>query len=128
MLLSTALVAPPNMPKAAGFAETYLQFVRLARAVRDIPPMDAMEERILGGLAAKWAAGERVRVLEAMDLDVASSPTTVHRRLRSLREKGLITFADDQADSRIKYIVPTGQAWSYFTKLGQAVEKAARKK
>lgn len=115
------------MPKSEGFAETYLQFVRLARAIHDVPSMDAMEERILSGLAAKWAAGESVRVLEAMDLDVASSPTTVHRRLRSLREKGLITFADDQTDSRIKYIVPTMLARSYFAKLGKAIEKAARK-
>lgn len=116
------------MPKSAGFDETYLQFVRLARAIHDVPSMDAMEERILNELAAKWATGQRVRVLEAMDLDVASSPTTVHRRLRSMREKGLITFADDQSDSRIKYIVPTTLARSYFAKLGQAINKAARKK
>jgi hypothetical protein len=116
------------MPKSEGFSETYLRFVRLARAIRQAPAMDAMEERILDGLAAQWADGVNVRVLEAMDLDVATSPTTVHRRLRSLREKGLITFADDPADSRIKYIVPTAQARAYFAKLGQAIDKAARNK
>ncbi|WP_076999993.1 hypothetical protein [Variovorax sp. KK3] len=118
----------PLMLKSAEFAATYLQFVRLARSIRNAPVMDAMEERILNGLAAKWAAGETVRVLEAMDLDVASSPTTVHRRLRSLREKDLITFADDQGDSRIKYIVPTAQARAYFAKLGQVIDKVARQK
>ena len=127
MLLSNSLAAAPNMPKSEGFAETYLNYVRLVHAIRNLPVMDAMEERILNGLAAKWALGETVRVLEAMDLDVASSPTTVHRRLRSLREKGLLTFADDQTDSRIKYIIPTALARSYFAKLGQAMERAAHK-
>ncbi|WP_181360717.1 hypothetical protein [Variovorax sp. WS11] len=127
-MVSTEPARRAAMLKTAGSAATYLQFVRLARALRDIPLMDAMEERILNGLAAKWAAGESVRVLEAMDLDVASSPTTVHRRLRSLREKGLVTFADDHGDSRIKYIVPTAQARAYFAKLRQVIDKVARKK
>ena len=66
-------------------SQTYLRFLNLVSAIRNLPAfpaLDAMEERILNGLAATWATGTKVTVLEAMELTQDTSPTTVHRRRR----------------------------------------------
>ena len=52
----------------------------------------------------------------------------VHRvTLKSLRERGLIDLKEDDSDNRVKYVVPTRATQAYFAKLGQALDKAARK-
>ena len=35
------------------------------------------------------------------------SPSTVHRRLKTLRAKGMIMLVNDTTDSRTKYVMPT---------------------
>lgn len=114
------------MTKASNLSQAYLRFLNLASAIRGLPTLDAVEERVLNGLAATWATGAKVTVLEAMELTADSSPTTVHRRLKSLRQKGLIELREDEADSRVKYVEPTEAAQTYFAKLGQCLDKAAR--
>jgi DNA-binding MarR family transcriptional regulator len=110
-------------------SQTYLRFLNLVSAIRGLPAfpaLDALEERILNGLAATWATGTKVTVLEAMELTLNTSPTTVHRRLKSLRQKGLIELREDEVDSRIKYVMPTEIAKTYFDKMGQCLDMAAR--
>jgi DNA-binding MarR family transcriptional regulator len=52
------------------------------------------------------------------------SPSTVHRRLKTMRKKGLIDLAVDEIDNRIKYIVHTNLTDKYFSHLGQCLAKA----
>ena len=109
------------------YSLTYLKFLNLLRAVRDIPSfpsIDPVEERLLNTLAAIWHAGEKVTVLEAMSLSSEISSTTAHRRLKTLRGKGLIALNTDESDSRVKYVVPTDLAQRYFAALGQALARA----
>jgi DNA-binding MarR family transcriptional regulator len=54
------------------------------------------------------------------------SATTAHRRLKTLRKKGMIELDVDKLDSRVKYVVPTELARKYFVALGQAIDKAAQ--
>ena len=49
------------------------------------------------------------------------SPSTVHRRLKTLRKKGFINLDVDQIDNRIKYIVHTDLTNRYFSHLGQCL-------
>ncbi|WP_211260323.1 winged helix-turn-helix domain-containing protein [Xenophilus azovorans] len=117
------------MPKTENLSQTYLRFLNLANAIRSLPlfpALDAVEERVLNVLAATWATGAKLTVLEAMQLQVDSSATTVRRRLQTLRQKGLIEFQPDQTDSRIKYVMPTAVAQNYFSKLGRCLDMAAR--
>jgi len=116
------------MTKPDVLSQNYWRFLNLVSAIRGLPKLDAVEERVLNGLAAIWATGAKVTVLQAMELALDTSPTTVHRRLKSLREHGLIDLQEDATDSRIKYIVPTNAAKAYFAKLGQALEMAARQR
>lgn len=108
-------------------SQIYLRFLHLAHAVRSLPAfpaMDALEERFLNVLAASWHAGEPVSVLEAMRMLPDVSSTTAHRRLKTLRAKGMISLQADKGDSRIKYVTPTDTAHRYFAKMGQMLDKA----
>ncbi len=54
-----------------------------------------------------------------------ASASTVHRRLKTLRLKGMLDLQLDEDDNRVKYIVPTELANAYITALGQSVVMAA---
>ena len=116
-----------SKPKDASL--TYLRFLNLVSAVRSLPAfpaLDAVEERVLNGLAAVWAIGARVTVLEAVRLMPDVSPSTMHRRLKVLQRKGLIVLRDDARDSRVRIVEPTALATEWFSRLGQCLNQAAR--
>ena len=108
----------------------YLKFLSLVEATRGLsafPALDALEDRLLGLLAAAWHEDRKPTVMEAMAISADMSPTTVHRRLKSLRKKGLIMLTYDDVDNRIKYIEPTDKATQYFAQLGQCLSQAVTK-
>jgi DNA-binding MarR family transcriptional regulator len=115
------------MKKETEYSSIYLRFLNLIQAIQELPgfpQVDPVEERLLNALAASWHNERRVTVLEAMGLTLNVSPTTLHRRLKSLRAKGLIGLQTDQADTRIKYVVPTEKTQAYFTALGRCLNEA----
>ena len=61
------------------------------RAVKESMPANAdpIEEQLLNLLGALWYEGKKVTVLEAMDLLPEISSSTMHRRLKTLRQKAL---------------------------------------
>lgn len=108
-------------------SRAYLRFLSLVHAIREIPTfpaMDPVEERLLTMLAAVWHVEKKISVLQAMSLTDEISATTAHRRLKTLRKKGMIELDTDKTDSRIKYVVPTELTKHYFVTLGQALDKA----
>ena len=108
-------------------SSTYLRFLNLVQAVRtlpDFPELDPVEERLLNLFAAVWHSGKQITVLQAMGMSTDVSSTTAHRRLKSLRKKGVITLVPDEADNRIKYVQPTGVAHQYFSQLGKCLDQA----
>jgi hypothetical protein len=108
----------------------YLKFLNLVQAIREMPvfpQMDPVEERLFNTFATAWHAGRQITVLEAMGMLPDISSTTAHRRLKTLRSKGWIAFQTDESDGRIKYVVPTEQATHYFSRLGEALDKARAK-
>jgi DNA-binding transcriptional ArsR family regulator len=117
------------MSKPQAKQNAYLKFLSLVQALRDTPTfpvIDATEERLLQQLATAWAAGKQVTVLEAMQMETDTSPATIHRRLKSLRKKGIIELAVDEADNRVKYVKPTALAADYFAQINQALFAATR--
>ena len=114
------------MVNQSKYSATYLRFLNLVQAIREIPTfpaMDPVEERLLTLLASVWHLEKKISVLEAMSLTNEISATTAHRRLKTLRKKGMIDLDTDQVDSRVKYVVPTALAKQYFTTLGQALDR-----
>ena len=121
------MIKPMSTPSK--FSTTYLRFINLIQAIREIPSfpaMDPVEERLLNLLASVWHVGKQISVLEAMGLSTDISATTAHRRLKTLRSKGLIALDVDKVDSRIKYVVPTELATQYFATMGQALDRAQK--
>ncbi len=105
----------------------YCKFVNLVAATRrlpGIPEIDAVEDRILAFLARSWYAGDRISVVEAMHGMPEISPSTVQRRLKALRSKGLLRVENDEQDNRLKYVQPTDLSMRYFAALGQCMRKA----
>ena len=108
---------------------SYLRFLNLMQAVRTLPvfpSLDALEERLLNVLAASWAQDKQITVLTATALLDDTSATTVHRRLKSMRSKGLIDLQVDTVDYRVKYVVPTALTQRYFSELGACMQKATQ--
>lgn len=117
------------MSKNDELSQTYIRFLNLVAAVRklpSVPGLDAIEEKVLNGLATAWADGRKVTVLQAMDMPSDTSPTTVHRRLKTLRQKGLIRLQEDESDNRTKFVVPTDLTRAYFARMGQCVRTATK--
>ena len=118
------------MSKSSKASSTYLRFLNLVQAVRALPSfpsMDPVEEKLLNLFAVAWHSGKPLTVVEAMGMAQDVSPATVHRRISTLREKGLITFDIDIKDNRVKYIVGTAATQAYFTDLGKCLDQAQSK-
>jgi len=111
-------------------AAAYLKFLNLVQAIRSQPSfpfIDPVEEKLLNLFAAAWHEGKPLTVVAAMGMLEGISPSTVHRRLAGLKEKGLVELEQDGLDSRIKYIVSTPTADAYFAQLGKCLDMASKK-
>ncbi len=112
-----------------GLAEAYFRFLNLSQAVQGLssqPQLDADEEQMLNTLSLHWYQEKTLSVTEAMQLAHLGSPATLHRRIMSLRNLGLIEIAAAEDSTRTKLLVPSSKALSYFKRLGQSIEKAAK--
>jgi len=117
------------MNKLKNSSSTYTRFLRLVQAIRDLPTfpaLDPLEERLLNQLASKWHEGTKITVLQAMEMSADASAATVHRRLKTLRQKGMLALTGHETDSRIRYLVPTELTTQYFARMGQCMDKALR--
>ena len=107
---------------------TFLKYISSALAVsgtQNFPELDSVEERLLHYYATTWHLDKLTTVIEAMHATPEISPSTVHRRLKSLRKKGYIGLRIDDIDTRIKYIVQTEQCKQYFAHLGECIVSAS---
>ncbi len=118
------------MSKSSASSAAYLKFLRLAQALRQMPSfpaLDPLEERFLNDLAGAWHDGRQVTVLEAMQISADASARTLHRRLKSMQDKGVLSLTADTQDSRIKYITPTPATQRYFAAMGNCLRAASQK-
>ena len=111
-----------TMPNNAFFRFAHL--MRAARSMPGMPAIDPVEERMLNALSEYWRVDSAPSVLEAMQLNFGVSPTTVHRRLKTLHRKGLIELAAQADDSRCKRVLPTSLAMDYFGRLSECMAEA----
>jgi hypothetical protein len=114
--------------KSSRGAEVYLRFLQLAEAVRGLPtlpPLDPLEERILGWIAGVAQQGGRLSVRDMLAHEEFGAPATIHSRLKSMRAKGWITLADTE-DTRRKQIELTREALAHFARLSRLMVKAAK--
>jgi len=105
----------------------FVRFINLMRAIEVLPSgmtLDPQEERLMQELALHWSRGESVTVLSAMNMLAGASPSTVQRRLKTLRSKGLLSFEPSAQDARVRHVVATEQGQAYFTRMGELMREA----
>ena len=109
-------------------SKLYLRFLRIARAVEiqntPINNIDSTALLLLNEIAVQHLDGKNITVTEAMLLSNIASPATVHRKLDELREAGLIEQVFEGKNRRTKYLVPTKEADTYFSKMSKAITSA----
>ena len=81
--------------------------IALATSVTMHNVLDPVEQRVVEHLASVWSAGLEVPVLDVMLSIPSLSPSTIHRRLKALRSRDLLTLVPHEKDSRIKFVTPT---------------------
>jgi|688.fasta_scaffold170401_3 DNA-binding MarR family transcriptional regulator len=109
---------PPN---------AFVRFLNLMHAISVLPvgiKLDPQEERVMQELGLRWGRGDSVTVLAAMNMMPEASPSTVQRRLKSLRAKGLLSFESAPHDARVRHVVPTSQATAYFDGMSDLMQRA----
>ncbi len=104
----------------------YLKLVEAIRGFANFPTLDPVDERLLNQFAALWDSDTKVTIMEALRMSPDVSERTVHRRLKTLREKGWIGFIDDAHDERIRYITTTPQTERYFASMGDCLDLAVK--
>jgi len=100
-------------------ASIYLQFLDLAEALRGLttlPQLDPLEERLLALIAQAGERQQRLCVRDMMAKSELGSPAMLHKRLKSMREKGWIWLADTE-DGRRKQLELTQDALQHFDQL-----------
>lgn len=105
----------------------FVRFVNLVRAIEVLPTgvtLDPQEERLMQELALHWGKGESVAVLVAMNMLDGASPSTVQRRLKSLRAKGLLSFEPAAHDARVRHVVATELGCAYFARMSELMRQA----
>lgn len=113
-------------------SETWKRYVNFLECLRQLelkpssPKLEVDEQVLFNALAVLWSEGGPVTVLQAMSLPVGMSPATIHRKLKSLRKKGIIGLEEQEADNRIKHVVPTDAGRGYLVELNRCVVVAGR--
>ncbi|MBZ4212162.1 MAG: hypothetical protein LAD29_13610 [Rhodoferax sp.] len=105
----------------------YVKFLQLVSAVRQLPiypAMDVTEVQTLNALAQEWHLGNKISVVQAMGMLPDVSPSSVHRRLKTLRAKGFVSLQEDEFDNRIKYIIGTRLFTKYLAQMDRCLTQA----
>lgn len=108
-------------------SNTYIKFLEILLSKRpfsDFPLMDIAEEGMLNMFAVYWLKGDPITVLDAMQMIPDISKTTAHRRIKTLRMKGMIALEVNADDNRIKHVVKTELSEKYFIQLDRYMRKA----
>ena len=108
-------------------SSAYLRFLNLTHAVNDQlgkTEVDLLALRLLEAIAIADAKGAPLTVTEAMGLHAIASPATMHRKLNTLLDAGLIAQTFEGKNRRTKYLVPTASAAKHFEQLGKAMVTA----
>ena len=105
----------------------YLKFLSLLHAIEgkgELPNLDLDAKRLLEVIGVQHSQGKPLTVSDAMAMTHIASPATIHRKLDLLRDIGMIDSYFEGSNRRTKYLCPTPQANSYFSKVGEVMHQA----
>lgn len=106
--------------------EIYLRYLDFLNAMESSPDnilLDFGELQLLNAIALKIHHGESLKIGDVTLMRDLASPATLHSRLKSLKEKKLISFMLGD-DDRSRYVMPSDLAYKYFDQVGKLIAKA----
>lgn len=115
----------PTDPRAN--AQLYIRFLTLTQAQKISPngkDLTPPERHLLEDVALRHFENRAYTVSEALALHHLGSPATLHKRLKRLRDWGLLSFEQDPSDHRTKYLVATPLTIAHFDRMSQAMALA----
>lgn len=115
----------PTDPRAN--AQLYIRFLTLTQAQKISPngkDLTPPELHLLEDVALRHFENRAYTVSEALALHHLGSPATLHKRLKRLRDWGLLSFEQDPSDHRTKYLVATPLTIAHLDRMSQAMALA----
>lgn len=101
------------------FAIKYLDFLAHCDQVLSKYKLSTTEFKILRVVTQKSLCGETLWVQNLLDMKEIASPATIHKEMKKLVKKKLISFDPDKTDDRVKYLVPSASAVAMFVEFGR---------
>jgi DNA-binding transcriptional ArsR family regulator len=102
------------------------QFNKLERSESILSNISYQDRALLDRLAQLWSDDMPPTVVEMMNSQAGfMSPTTVHRRLKTLRKMGMVELRQNTDDNRCKFVTPTEKCIAYFDLMGTCIFESA---
>lgn len=109
------------MTKHANIYQIFLNLTHAVDELTEFPKLSPDESCLMRHLNKYWVNKQDVKVVEVINTVAHSSPATVFRNLKKLRQKGYIQLIVDSGDNRVKFVQPTSLTVSYFDSLGKLI-------
>jgi DNA-binding MarR family transcriptional regulator len=109
------------MTKHANIYQIFLNLTHAVDELTEFPKLSPDERCLISHLNKYWVNKQDVKVVEVINTVAHSSPATVFRNLKKLRQKGYIRLIVDSGDNRVKFVQPTSLTVSYFDSLGKLI-------
>lgn len=100
-------------------AAKYLEFDESRLKIQLKFDIQNNECRILRVVSRAFLEKTPLKVRTLLDMSMIASPATIHKGMKSLISKDLISVKEDKADARVKYLVPTARTIKLYTDIGK---------
>lgn len=110
-------------------AQLYIRFLKLVQGVQISPngkDLTPPEMHLLEDVALRHFEDRPYTVSEAQALQHQGSPATLHKRLKRLRDWGLLRFEQHPSDHRTKYLAATPLTIAHFERMSDAMALALK--
>ncbi len=107
----------------------YVRFLELIQTIEGrggLSDMDLDAKKLLEVIVVSDARGNTLTVTDTMQMSAIASPATIHRKLDTLRQMGLIANEYEGENRRTKYLKPTTAALKYFDQVGSMMAKVLK--
>lgn len=100
-------------------AKKYIEFAKHIEDVKFKHALDSKELDILLVIAAATLEGDKPKVKELLEMDHIASPATIHKSMKLLISKGLLSIHPCEKDARIKYLYATKKGVNFLQEIGK---------
>lgn len=111
------------MSRAKQLDELYLKFLDKAQTAPGAVAMDSTEQKLLNIVAQAHTKSTVLNVTDLLARNDIASPATLHKRLTSLNENGLVSIDLIPNEYPRKAVVLTNKAIGYFNALSKSMRQ-----